>query len=73
MLEGKELVQKIGEYGEASVDVTPQLEVVVEIKAKVNLLEELKKMAAKTATPYDDQALAWVESVLNAFNALPKA
>lgn len=73
MLEGKELVQKIGEYGEASVDVTPQLDVIVEVKAKVNIITELKKMADKTETPYDNQALAWIEGLLASYNALPKA
>ena len=66
MLEGNELEQKIGEYGEASVDVTPELKVIVSLSAQVDLLAELKKLAAKTETPIDDAAIAWIEKVLAA-------
>ncbi len=66
MLENKEFTQKLGNYGEASVDVTPELKLVVSVAAQVDLLAELKKLADKSATPYDDMALAWIEKVLAA-------
>jgi hypothetical protein len=64
MLEGKEVDVKIGEYGNASVDVTPDLHLEVALSVKVDLIGELKKLALKTGTPLDDQAIAWVESMV---------
>lgn len=64
MLEGKEYETKIGEYGTASVDVTDQLKVKVEVGLEIDLVAELKKLAAKTETAIDDSAIAWVESML---------
>jgi len=64
MLEGKEFEHKIGEYGSASVDVTPDLKLVVGLALEIDLLAELKKLAEKTDTPVDDAAIAWVESML---------
>jgi hypothetical protein len=64
MFEGKELEYKIGEYGSASVDVTPQLKLQVQVGIEIDLVAELKKLAAKTSTPIDDAAIAWVESML---------
>lgn len=63
MLEGKELEKKIGEWGSVSVDVTPKLEVIVEMGVKIDLIAEAKKLAAKTNTPIDDQAIAWLEKL----------
>lgn len=64
MLEGKELDVKIGEYGAASVDVTGELQLEVALSLKVDLIAEIKKLAAKTETPIDDTAIAWVESLV---------
>lgn len=64
MLEGKEFEQKLGEYGEASVDVTPDLKIVVSVGAHVDIIAELKKLAAKTKTPVDDTAISWIEGLL---------
>lgn len=66
MLEGKEFETKIGEYGSASVDVTGDLKVKVEVGIEVDLIAELKKLADKTKTPLDNQAIAWVESMIRA-------
>ena len=46
MLDGKEFTQKLGNYGEASVDVTPELKLVVSVAAQVDLLAELKSNLA---------------------------
>lgn len=66
-LEGKELDVKLGEYGSAFVDVNDNLEVEVGLSAKVDIVKELEKLAAKTKTPYDDKAVAaiqWVKDLL---------
>lgn len=70
MLEGKELEVKLGEVGSASVDVTPDLKVVVSVEAKIDLIAEIKKLAEKTATPLDDKAIEYVEKLLAAKAAL---
>ncbi len=64
MFEGKEFEHKIGEYGAASVDVTPDLKVVVGVALEIDLIAELKKLAEKTETPIDDAALAWIASMV---------
>ena len=66
MLEGKEFDKKIGEYGSVSVDVTPDLKLKVAAEIEVDLIAEAKKLAAKTATPLDDQAIAWLEKIVRA-------
>lgn len=75
MLEGKELVQKLGEYGEASLDVNENLDVELAVSAKLNIIDELEKLVKKTETPYDDKAvdaLKWIRDLLKAASALPK-
>lgn len=64
MLAGKELEFKLGEYGSASVDVTGQGFLEVSLVAKVDLVAELEKLAAKTSTKVDDAAMAWVKGML---------
>jgi hypothetical protein len=64
MLEGKELEGKIGEFGGYSVDLGKDGKLTVSVEAKVDLIAELKKLAAQTATPMDDAAIAWVEKML---------
>ena len=66
ILSGKELVQKLGEYGEASVDVTADLKVIVALSAQIDLLAEIKKLADKTETPYDNAAIDWIEKLIKA-------
>lgn len=70
MLEGTEFEQKIGEVGAVIVDVTPELKLSISAKVEVDLIGELKKLAEKTATPIDDAALAWIEKLVKAGNAL---
>jgi hypothetical protein len=70
MLEGKELETKIGEFGSAFVDVNDSLVLEIGLSAKVDLVAELKKIAAKTSTPVDDVAIAWIEKVLAAKKAM---
>ena len=70
MLEGPEFEQKIGQVGAVIVDVTPELKLSISAKVEVDLIGELKKLAEKTATPIDDAALAWIEKLVKAGNAL---
>ena len=70
VLEGNELEQKIGQVGTVIVDVTPELKLSISAKVEVDLIGELKKLAEKTATPIDDAALAWIEKLVKAGNAL---
>lgn len=72
MLEGKEVEVALGKYGSASVDVTPDLKLVVAVQAQIDLLGELKKLAADTKTTLDDSFLATVEKLLAAKSALGK-
>lgn len=71
MLEGKEFEKKIGEYGSASVDVTSDLKIKVAVAVEVDLIAEAKKLAAKTNTPIDDQAIAWLEVIVKAAAGAP--
>lgn len=71
MLEGKELDKKIGEYGHVSVDVTSELKVKISAEVEIDLVAEAKKLAAKTKTPVDDVAIAWLEKIV-ALAAPPK-
>lgn len=64
MLEGKELEGKIGSVGEYSVDVDNKGVVTVSVGAKIDLLEELQKFAAKTSTTLDDKIVAYLKLFL---------
>lgn len=64
MFEGTELDKKIGEYGSVSVDLTPELKVKVGVAIEVDLIAEIKKLAAKTNTPIDDSTIAWIEKLV---------
>lgn len=64
MLEGKEVDVKIGEYGNASVDFNDKGEVEIAVSIKVDLVEEAKKLAAKTGTPVDDKAIEWLAQLM---------
>lgn len=61
MFDGKEFETKIGQYGSASVDLTPELKLKLNFELTVDLVVEAKKLAAKTKTPLDEQALRWLE------------
>lgn len=61
---------KIGEYGEASVALNSKAEVVVKVEAKINLLDECEKLAAKTNTKLDDQFVATLKGLVAAANAM---
>ncbi len=64
MLEGKELERKIGNSGSVSIDVTPDLKIKIAASVEIDILAEVKKLAVKTGTPLDDQAIAWLEALL---------
>jgi hypothetical protein len=64
MLEGKEIEGKIGNIGAYSVDVKGNGELEVMVGVNINLIEQLKKLAAKTSTPIDDKAIEWIEALL---------
>lgn len=64
MLDGKELETSIGKYGKASVDVTNKGIVKIEVSVEVDLVAEAEKLAAKTSTKVDDQAIAWLKLLM---------
>ncbi len=64
MFEGVEVEKKLGEYGSASADVTPDLKVKVSLSVEIDLIAEAKKLAAKTGTPIDDAAIEWLEKLV---------
>lgn len=63
MLEGNEVEQKLGEYGQVVVDVNLKGDIKIAIEGHVNIFTELKKAAAKTNTPLDDSFLATLEKI----------
>lgn len=56
----------LGEYGQVSAELTPKAEVIVSVGLKIDLLGELQKLAAKTATPMDDAVVAWIKKLVDA-------
>jgi len=66
VLEGKEFDKSFGEYGKVTVDVNQELKLEIAVGVQVDLLGEIKKLAAKTETPIDDQVVAWIEKLLQA-------
>ena len=66
MLEGKELVKKIGDVGEASIDVTSDLDITIELSVKktVSLMEVLEQYVEKTPNKTDDAILAQAKTLL---------
>lgn len=65
-LEGKEIVKKIGDVGEASLDVTPELDITFEVSVKktVSLMDVLEQYVAKTPNKTDDAILAGAKNLL---------
>lgn len=70
MLEGTEFEQKIGQVGTVIVDVTPELKLKVSAVVEIDLLAEVKKLAAKTPSDWDDKGIVWIENLIKAGNAL---
>lgn len=70
MLEGTEFEQKIGQVGAVIVDVTPELKVKIAASVEIDLLAEVKKLAAKTPSDWDDKGIVWIENLIKAGNAL---
>jgi hypothetical protein len=66
MFKGKEFLGQVGNIGLVSCEVTDQLKVRLALTAEVNLIDELKRLAAKTKTPIDDKAIAWLEKIVRA-------
>lgn len=64
MLEGKELEKQIGEFGHVSVDVLPDAKVEIELGLKFDLIDIVKKLAAKTQTPIDDKVVEFLEKIV---------
>lgn len=66
MLEGKEFVKQLGNDGEVSLDLTPELKLIVETKyhKEVDLIGALKAYAQKTETKADDKAVAAIEYII---------
>lgn len=64
MLEGKELEGKVGEFGGYSADLNDKGELEISLSVKVDLVAEAEKLAAKTGTPIDDQAIAWLKKLM---------
>lgn len=72
MLEGKELVQKLGEYGEASLDVTPEGKVIVSLEAKyeADLIGMLEVYVKKTPANWDNALLDSAKNLLGLLKGL---
>lgn len=60
----------LGEYGTAQLSVDSMLVLEAEIKAKVDIIKELKELADKTNTPLDDKIVDGLEQFLKAANAV---
>lgn len=52
-----------------SAELTEDLHVKVTATLEVDLIGEAKKLAEKTGTPIDDQAIAWLEKISRAEKA----
>ena len=61
---GENMEGKIGQVGEYQADVSKDGHLKLSVSVDVDLVAELEKLAEKTATPIDDQAMAWVKKML---------
>lgn len=52
-----------------TAEVTEDLHVNVTATVTIDLIGEAKKLAAKTGTPIDDKAIAWLETLARANSA----
>lgn len=64
MLAGKELEKQMGEFGHVSIDVLPDAKVELELSLKIDLIDVVKKLAEKTATPIDDKIIEFLEKIV---------
>lgn len=67
------LVEKqfeLGEYGRAEVSVDSMLVLEALVAARVDIVLELKRIAAATKTPLDDKIVEGLENFLTAANAV---
>lgn len=55
---------KIGSVGIWSQSISDKGVVNITVGVAIDLVAEAKKLAAKTSTPIDDQAIAWLESLM---------
>lgn len=55
---------KLGEYGTATVTISDKGLLSVMVQGQVDLIAELEKLAAETATKVDDQAISWIKTML---------
>ena len=60
----QKLEGKIGSIGTYSESVSDQGVVKLMVGVEIDLVVEAKKLAEKTATPIDDQAIAWLEKLM---------
>lgn len=63
-LEGKELSGEVGDYGTYHVDISDKGLLEISLGVKVDLIEEIEKLAKKTSTPIDDAAISWIKKLL---------
>jgi len=61
----KDFKFELGEYGSADVDVNLNGKVKVAVNLEIDIIAEVKKLAEKSATPLDDQAIAWLEKLVS--------
>jgi len=75
MLEGREVDGKIGEYGGYYVDISDNgdLELGVELSAKVNLFDELQKLAEKKEIGWLKKGVAMLRGLVGANPEPPSA
>lgn len=73
MFEGEEIKGPIGKIGGYLVDVSPEMKLKVSVGVEIDLIAELKKLAAKSDTLVDDNAIAWIEKVLRPAAPVPPA
>ena len=64
MLAGKEIEKQIGEFGHVSLDVMPDAKVAIELGLKIDLIDIVKKLAAKTETQIDDKVVEFLEKLV---------
>jgi hypothetical protein len=64
MLEGKEVEGKIGSVGSYHADLDAQGNLEVMVGVKVDILAELEKLAAKSATKIDDSVVEALKKLL---------
>lgn len=64
VLDGKEVEGKIGNVGAYSVDINDKGEVEVAVSAKIDLLAEIEKLAAKSGTKIDDAVVGFLKKLL---------